>query len=528
MSEFKIYDETTNTVLDTSLAFLTWRTYDGSGNNLIDPRQGKSEELLPRKSPADYDPVTDVAVRGPLNPSPRLISNEICQGTSVVSTKNLTDMVWLWGQFIDHEIDITETQGSGGETLNMSTADGGPLEPYPTPPRTINFTRSKFTDVAGVREQPNEISSYIDGTNVYGFNTERDYALRLLDGSGMMKTSLSDNGEVMLPYNTEGLANAPSTSPSFYLAGDIRSNENINLTAMHTVFVREHNRLCLQVAIDHQDFIGKDELIFQQAKRILTGMMQQITYNEFLPALLGSFPEDMGYDQYSDASIVTEFSTAGYRLGHTMLSEFLQVGTNPANTVDLKDGFFNPSYLQTNGANNLLIGASLKRQQEIDAIVVEAVRSFLFGPPTSTNLLDLAALNMQRGRDHGLPGYNAVRVAYGLDAIPTFNDLPMPAAIITKMTALYSPTNDPNDVPTNIDPWIGSICENHLDGKAVGPLSNAIIMDQFLRLRSGDRFWYTRDPALNDQEKAYIEQTKLSDILTRNTNYSFNSDVFHI
>ena len=70
----------------------TWRSYDGSGNNLIDPRQGKANELLPRAASADYDPMTDVAVRGPLNPSPRLISNNICQG-AVLSVQLL--LIWV-------------------------------------------------------------------------------------------------------------------------------------------------------------------------------------------------------------------------------------------------------------------------------------------------------------------------------------------------------------------------------------------------------------------------------------------------
>jgi hypothetical protein len=437
-------------------------------------------------------------------------------------------MVWVWGQFVDHEIDITPTQEAGGETLNMSTADGGPLEPFPTPPRTIDFTRSQFKIVSTVREQPNEISSFIDGTNVYGDNPDRAYALRLFNGLGKLKSATADNGEVILPYNTEGLPNAPSTSAAFFLGGDIRANENLNLTGMHVIFLREHNRLCTEVLLNRPEFAGKDELIYQQARRILNGMAQVITYNEFLPALLGSFPEYLGYDEDVDAAVRTEFSTAGYRLGHTMLSETLQVGTNPANTIELKDAFFNPSYIQTNGVDNLLIGAASKNMQQIDNIVVEAVRSFLFGAPTSTNLLDLASLNIQRGRDHGLPGYNAVRQAYGLDPITTFSGLQMPALVITRLTALYSPTNDPNDNPNNVDPWIGVISENHLPGKQVGPLANAILLDQFARIRDGDRFWYTTDPALSNAEKNMIRDTKLSDILTRNTAFTFPEDVFHI
>ena len=93
---------------------------------------------------------------------------------------------------------------------------------------------------------------------------------------------------------------------------------------------------------------------------------------------------------------------------------------------------------------------------------------------------------------------------------------------------MYSPTNNPADSPDNIDPWIGVISENHLAGKQIGPLANAIITEQFIRLRDGDRFWFELDPALTSTEKAMIRETKLSDILTRNTTYTFPEDVFHV
>ncbi|MHA2265857.1 MAG: peroxidase family protein, partial [Candidatus Thorarchaeota archaeon] len=300
-----------------------------------------------------------------------------------------------------------------------------------------------------------------------------------------------------------------------------RANENVALTAMHTVFVREHNRLCDEAVLLDANMVGQDEVIFQYARRMVSGMMQQITYNEFLPALLGGFSEYTGYDRTANPNIDTEFSTAGYRLGHTMLSENIQIGTNAANTISLVTAFFNPAYIQTNGINNLLIGSSLKKMQEIDNIIVEAVRSFLFGAPTAGNLLDLAAINMQRGRDHGLPGYNAVRNAYGLPSVTSFAALNMPAAVIARLTPIY-------DSPDDIDPWIGVISENHMAGKAVGELANAILVDQFTRLRNGDRYWFENDNSLTAMDVATIQTTTLAGILTRNTNYTFNSDVFHI
>lgn len=411
---------------------------------------------------------------------------------------------------MDHEIDLTST---GSETANMTTPAviDDPEEDYPG--RTIDFSRSIFVADSDPREQLTEISSFIDATNVYGYSSDRAYALRRLDGSGKLVTTLSDNGEDILPYNTQGLSNAMpggSTASDFFLAGDVRSNENAVLTAMHTLFVREHNRQCAEIILELPMHLRKEEIIYQHARRRVSGIMQAITYYDFLPAILGSgLAAYTGYDATVDASIATEFSTVGYRLGHSMLSSNIRVGTG-GTTITLMDAFFNPAYVQTNGADDLLIGSTRKLMQEIDSHIVEDVRSFLFGPPTATKLLDLASLNIQRGRDHGIPGYNAVRAAYGLSAVATFAGVTSDAALAAKLEALYTDTD-------SIDPWIGCLVEDHLPGSSVGPLVDAILRDQFIRLRDGDRYWYEIDTSLSAAEIKAIKETTLRDVIARNT-----------
>jgi hypothetical protein len=145
---------------------------------------------------------------------------------------------------------------------------------------------------------------------------------------------------------------------------------------------------------------------------------------------------------------------------------------------------------------------------EIDGKVVEDLRSFLFGAPTALMLHDLAAINMQRGRDHGLPAYNAMRVAYGLAAKPDFTHFE--PSTQAALTALYTDIN-------SVDPWIGGLAETHVAGSAVGELIQTVLWEQFKRLRDGDRFWFERDPALTETEKVTIRNTRLSDIIIRNT-----------
>ncbi len=488
------------------------RTYDGTANNLVNPTYGQADTILLRKSASAYgDGSSTLANR---SPTPREISNAICKSTgSKLSGMGLSNMVWVWGQFLDHEIDLTTTLTA--EPANMVTPSG---DVYPG--RTILFDRSIYKVGSDPREQINTISSFIDATNVYGTTIKRANALRKLDGTGELKTSVADNAEILLPYNVDSLDNAAPTGSDptdFFLAGDIRANENVVLTAIHTLFVREHNRICKSYRENNPTH--DEEIIFQYARRKIIAMVQHITYEEFLPALLGNgaLATYSGYDKTVDPGIATEFSTAGYRLGHSMLSSNIDTGSG---TILLKDAFFSPSWVQTNGIDGLLKGAATTTMQEIDNEVIDDIRDFLFGPPTGGNLLDLASLNIQRGRDHGLPDYNTMREAYGLTKYTSIDQITADTSLRTKLSTTYADVD-------SIDPWIGMLCETHLSGKSVGELLNAVLKDQFQRLRDGDRLWWEND-VLMESIKPEIRTTKLSDIINRNTSLKLKSNVFFV
>ena len=97
--------------------------------------------------------------------------------------------------------------------------------------------------------------------------------------------------------------------------------------------------------------------------------------------------------------------------------------------------------------------------------------------------LDLAAINIQRGRDHGLPEYNAWRARCGLKAAETFDDLRAEISsreVRDKLRELYGH-------PGNVDLWVGGILEDQVDGAKVGPTFRCLLVEQFKRLRDGDR-----------------------------------------
>jgi hypothetical protein len=206
------------------------------------------------------------------------------------------------------------------------------------------------------------------------------------------------------------------------------------------------------------------------------------------------------------------FATAAYRNGHSMVGP--DIGVLDANFVEvdslpLQDVFFNPGVIASvHGIDPFLRYFATDLQQETDTQIVDPLRNFLFGPPGSGGF-DLGALNIQRGRDHGLPDYNAVRQDFGLRPVRNFSEITSNATLAASLASLYGSVN-------NIDAWVGLLAEDHVPGSSLGATNIAVLRDQFMRLRDGDRFWY-RNGGFDQRQLAEIEGTRLSDILMRNS-----------
>ncbi len=478
-----------------------YRSIDGTGNNISNPSWGSVGTQLLRMAPEDYtDGISEPA--GATRKSPREISNVVAsQDVSILNSLEASDFLWQWGQFLDHNIDLT-TKIDEPFPIPVPTGDAF-FDPDSLENQTIGFNRSVFDDMSSPRQQLNEISSFIDSSAVYGSDMVRATALRTMDGMGKLKTT---SGGQFLPFNKEGLPNAGGTSKKLFLAGDIRVNEQIALTAMHTLFVREHNRLCDEIAEPGMS----GEMIYQRARKIVGAHIQFITYNEFLPLLLGldAIPVYLGYDDSVNPAIGNEFSAAAYRLGHSMLSPTLlrynKAGNKKVSTA-LKDAFFNPFLIHKGGGMSILRGLQKQQAQEVDNKIVDAVRNFLFGDPGEGGF-DLGSANIQRGRDHGLADYNTVRQAYGLTSLSNFSDIPADSDVQDALENAYDSVDD-------IDLWVGGLAETHVNGGFLGETFQAILVDQFTRLRDGDRFWYQNDLFFTGDQLAEIKNTTLANRL---------------
>jgi hypothetical protein len=500
-----------------------FRSIDGTGNNAAHPTWGATSSDLVQNVPMAYgDGVSTMGGFG--RPAPRFISNTVVAQPNVPPHAYVSNYIWMWGQFLDHDLDLTETSTisappfcSEGADIPVPAGDTT-FDPNNTGTAVISFCRSVYDPATGSgpghpRVQPNAITSFIDASNVYGSDTARASALRKNDGSGELRTSPGPNGAEFLPLNTTGLPNA-IPGPDRFVCGDLRCEENTNLASMHTVWMREHNYWARRIRHEAGHPLS-DEDIYQRARMIVSAEFQAITYNEFVPLLLGpgALPPYTGYKPSVNPGISTVFSTASYRIGHTFLTHVLMrldshLNPIPGGDLTLQQAFFNPSKLAASGGiEPFLRGAAHQHANAYDVFIVDDVRNFLINDPMA-GAFDLASLNIQRGRDHGLPAYNDLRVAYGLPPKPNFTAVNPNPLVRSRLAAAYTNVND-------IDPWVGGLAEPPYPGAVVGELVRAVLADQFKRSRDGDRFFYAN--VFPPQWVNYLAHLHFADVILRNT-----------
>ncbi len=513
------------------------RPIDGFGTNALNPEWGAASSPFQR--------VTDnafadgyAAPAGADRPNARVISNAISNQTEFLpNEKGLSDFIWGWGQFIDHDINLNDDHPTEFFPINVPIDDEA-FDPDATGTVEIPMRRSLYDPASGtapgnMRSHINEITSFIDGSPVYGVTEDRVNWLRSFQ-DGKIKVS-ADN---LLPFNTltglEGDAvdnDAPFMifdgvffPDKFYISGDIRANEQPTLMAFHTLWTREHNRLCDAFAAANPSWT--DEELFQASRKMVGAYIQAITYEEFLPAIGIELNPFSGYAPTVNPAIFNVFSAAAYRFGHTMVNgRVLRLEENgdtlSFGSIHLRDAFFHPEILvEEGGIDPFFRGMAAQEHQFVDPFVVNDLRNFLFGPPGAGGL-DLLAINIQRARERGVADYNSIRQSFGLSPITSFNELTSDVDVRDAMEATYLDVN-------KIDPWIGLMCEDHIANSIIGPTLHNILKTQFEQIRDGDRYYYENDPQLSPTQRQEIKATRLSDVIKRNTNITnIQDNVFY-
>jgi hypothetical protein len=600
------------------------RTLDGSGNNRNHPEWGKTNTQYLRVARTNYADGIAKPVGGPPT---RYVSNRIHNDTNqnLFSENGVTQWGFVWGQFMDHTFGLREEVGGENAPIAFNKTD--PLETFTNTLGSIGFTRTPAAPGTGTgtkpRQQINTVSSYIDGFSVYGGTADRLEWLR----EGPVDGRLSNNGPKLLlqngflpradfrgnaaaapPMALMGRLEAPGAFAKALVAGDKRANENIALSSTHTLFAREHNRIVAQLP----SWVP-DELKFQIARRVIGAEQQYITYKEFLPALGVSLPAYDGYKDNVNATLGNEFATTGYRAHSMIHGEFEAIGEAADYTaaqraaieaqgveveeegdelafvIPLNLAFGNPDLLKQVGLGAVLHGLGGEPQYKNDEMIDNQLRSVLFQVPVAGNegcldgptlpacfkgVVDLGAIDIERGRDHGIPLYNDLRRAFGLSAKTSFTSITGESTDKfptndPKITG--NPINDPNILdfvklfdaagnpialgspeadaeavvgvrrttlaarlkaiygdPNKVDAFVGMVSERHVHGSEFGELQLAMWKQQFQALRDGDRFFYQNDAVLPELRRLFgidYRQT-LAQIIERNTDIEVQDNVF--
>ncbi|XP_059081531.1 peroxidase-like [Tigriopus californicus] len=547
--------DTRNTVLEDCYDPITcdqsmrYRTIDGSCNNLRNPLQGREFTPLNRildNAYSDHMNLPRLSSTGSVLTSARIVSTATNPNSNqLTSSAQNTALFMSFGQFLDHDLSHVPIQvNDGGAGINCCTEDGQfaddaevscfPIK-LPANDQTfggqscMNFVRSQsspnFECVPGATEQMNQITHWLDSSNVYGSNEEEADRLRS-KVNGLLKTDFDPSGKELLPTN-ENESDCKGDKKCF-LAGDARVNEQPNLVVMHTIFVREHNRVArILKSINPQ---WNDEVVYQEAKRVVNAEWQHVVYNEYLPILLGSqFMEVFGilplngvhstdYRNDFDARITNEFASAAFRVGHTMIPSLVKLLTarrrQGSDSNGLSRFFFNVDTIREGKIDDHIRSIISEPIEEVDNKFTPEVTERLFDG--ALNGMDLVALNIQRARDHGIPSYVSYRRICLVGNARTFDDLSnvISRENIELLKRVYDRVED-------IDLFVGMSMERpHTSGALVGETFLCLIGDQFARLKKGDRFFYD----LKDQSGSFtldqleeIRKTSMARLLCDNS-----------
>ncbi|KAF0307535.1 Peroxidase [Amphibalanus amphitrite] len=491
-----------------------FRTHDGTCNNQQRPRQGSAHTVYERFFPS------------------RVGESNTADSLDVFRTIGLT----LFGQFVDHDLTATPEFALENTSIDEAGEGGGfsccnrdhsfpamslhPLAciPIRVPaddpvfgPQGVRCMSQVRSLVGGNEDcvprpaaQQNQITHYLDGSNIYGSSDEESTRLRLRVG-GRMRTLQPGN---LLARDSGRCSTHPDDC---FISGDHRVGENIGLAYEHLVWTREHNRVAAALAVRHPDY--DDERLYQEARRIVIGEYQHIVFNEWLPTILGygytqaaglAPGSSPGYSPEARGVIANEFSTAAFRFAHSMVHDVFELESQ---AIALERTFFNSSFLLQFGlVREVARSLTTQRPGWVDRAFSSALRERLFIRPGMPGL-DLVALNINRGREHGLQPYiTAVENCQGR-TIASWEDLAdlMEPETIARLRGVYDSVED-------VDLFIGVVSERRARNAAVGRTLQCLIGQQFIDLRDGDRFFYEHTGLPNSFTPAQLAELRRSSL----------------
>ncbi|XP_050538281.1 peroxidase-like isoform X5 [Daktulosphaira vitifoliae] len=498
-----------------------FRTADGSCNNLQFPTWGKSDVAVTRIIQADYsDGINQPrkTVSGEELPNSRIIRTTIFPDKDQPSPDH-TVYVTQYGQVIAHDTELAvEKKTSTGKEPQCCNPDGSFPEDLPAEcisvfvpendsemnKRCIPITRVKDTLDIGCNIKPVRqiigVTSFLDLSLLYGSNDETAQSLRTFNG-GKLKFQLGPNDKIFLSNveNPMKSCNGQVEKPICYTAGDTRVNQQPGIAVSTITLLRLHNFLCEELNTINPQW--DDERLYQESRKMLIGMYQHVTYNEFVPIILGSdfaklnelLPLKKGYDnrydQFLNPTTFSSFTATAFRAPHSyiqgtinLMNEFRKT----TSSLQLSDVFFKSDLVQENdNFDSITRGMITQHAQGQDQFFTSQISNLLFKKTNPLGGLDLISIDISRGRDYGEPSYNQFRLLCGLPLAKTFDDLldQIDQENVSILASLYKDVND-------IDFYVAGMVERLKPGAILGHTFQCVVGEMFYRWKFGDRYYY--------------------------------------
>ncbi|XP_067141035.1 myeloperoxidase-like isoform X2 [Centruroides vittatus] len=517
---------------------IKYPTIDGSCNHLDRPNEGRTFSCFDRLLPPDYaDGVSSPRVcTGCSTPEPRDITLKIHRTLHGKHSHTHTAMLSGFGQFLDHDMLFT-TQPESDTLTAIECCEGPPihetcfsLEIPPNDPDFSDITCMNFVRDAqcttcnlGWREQMNSLTPAIDCSQVYDTELNRSRRIRRLDGSGKLASRMTPVGELPLTDTDPTRDQCNSDYPRF-LTGDFRSSQNPLLTSLQIIFLRLHNLIAEKLKRINRRWNG--ETIYQEARKILICIYLRIIYFEYIPLIIGPVytrrykisEENTEYDPSVPFKLFNDFAGSVFRL-HSIVPDpiFLVTEDGTMEEIQLRDNFCIDDYILNRGIEDVLRGSTKQLEENYDRLLVQSLTTFLYRVNNTRIGLDLASININRGRDQGLPPYiKYVFFLYGIK-IEKFSDLfecgLMEYSTVKKLQEVYQCVEC-------IDFFTGLVCEKRLKHATVGRTAATIIGLQFYRLKYGWRHYCGHKGCLQPDQMEFIKTVKLSHLICYTTNIS--------
>ncbi|KAI6180717.1 ShKT domain-containing protein [Aphelenchoides besseyi] len=473
-----------------------YRTADGSCNHLDDPMKGAAQTPFLRLLNANYEDGVNLMVGTTPNtrPEPRALTRFLMfSPKSLPST--VSSMVMGFGQMLIHDILRNtlinsckcETRGAHCQNIRLVPGDRRPMPCIP-------FTRFVPMCTSGRPGRPrlamNENTAYIDASPTYGSDPTTQNQLRV---NAFLRTTIF-RGQPFPPRAGDGM-----------LTGDDRFDLFAGLTGMHVHLLRFHNNIVFQLQRLNPSW--NSERLYQEARKIVGAVMQSITYEQYLPTVLGGkmklIGEYKGFQSKIDPQISSEFSSAVARW-HSMIQDTYPLCDSNFRVVGqyrFIEAAGDTKTLLRSGPDMILRGLIATPGRRMSRMG-HSITELLFDGE-----LDMNAVNIQRSRDMGVKPYAAYRKLVGLPDF-TFEDWPevTDPAVRKRVSEMY---RSPEEVDLNV----GGLLENPTEGSVLGPTFAFLYAEQFKRLRDGDRFYYENEGVFTEAQRNTIKKFTLGKLL---------------